>query len=515
MSMPRTERVDSAPLRSNPGVTMCLFSTPWFAPAVVFTATLVIRLLVWDNRLVGWDEWILTTISSRVGLSWLPRGDWYDLLVPTGYSYPSFFFWLNGILIYLLGATPLIFRLVTVLSDAASAAMAAALGRRIGGHWTAWTAGLLASSYLYLSFHDTVTIDFLVSFWVLLSVRLFIAALDRNDRRLMLLSVFLGGLGCFTKYHGVVYFATLCTMVLVIPTTRNMLRRKKFVSFAAAALAFPCLLLALEGLTWHFYGFAKTHLAEVFRVLTWTSYVQDPFTGELTRPQWHYYLAYCWTQLGAVTCLLVLAGMAVALKRRTRDTMVLLAIVVVWMLWATFSELKNARYILPAVFLMLIFAGIPLRELARTGPIGRVVAAILLVWVTLAGFWATWLRIRDYLDTADRNGRVAQGVNTRTPPEAVVLAESVLFQATDPVGIEPIKRLVITPETPQWERRISYFISDEGAFEMLAKGVIPSQEGYVAERERIVEEWSVLLDIGTGKKRVRVLQRPDAVLSEP
>jgi len=131
-----------------------------------------VRLIPWNRTLVGWDEWILAGIATRLGCCALPSGQLYEILVPTGYSYPPFPFWLSGALVYCFGPGALVWRLPTILSDGAAVAMVFVLARRVGGTLAGWTAGLLAWSTLYLAFHDTVTLDFLLSFWVLASCSL-------------------------------------------------------------------------------------------------------------------------------------------------------------------------------------------------------------------------------------------------------------------------------------------------------------------------------------------------------
>lgn len=139
-------------------------------PALVFLATVGIRLVPWNCTLTGWDEWILATIATRIARWWIPQRALYDLLVPTGYSYPPLQLWISGLLVYCFGTAPLVWRMPTILSDAGAACVVFMLGRRLGGPMVGWTAGLLAWSNLYLRFHDTVSLDFLMSFWILLSL---------------------------------------------------------------------------------------------------------------------------------------------------------------------------------------------------------------------------------------------------------------------------------------------------------------------------------------------------------
>lgn len=95
----------------------------WLAPLVVFTLTLLVRLTPGNVTLVGWDEWILSLIVRHVGVNLIPALEWDDLIAPTGYSYPPFFFWVSGVLVWLFGTAPFVLRLLTSLTDALAATL--------------------------------------------------------------------------------------------------------------------------------------------------------------------------------------------------------------------------------------------------------------------------------------------------------------------------------------------------------------------------------------------------------
>lgn len=478
----------------------------WFAPCVVFVLTLAMRLIVAGCTLIGWDEWILATIVSRLGLWAIPEGRLYDILVPTGYSYPPFFFWIGGLLVYLFDASPLVWRLPTVLSEAAAAAAVCLLGRRLGGRIGEWTAGLLAVATLYLSFHDTVTLDFLLSFWIVLSVYFLLRAQDERRVLFAVLSVFAGSLAVFTKYHGVVYLGPLCILIALHPKTGWMLRGRRVVWFAAAAGVLPALMLAIEGLTWRYYGFEKTHIAEVLRVMTWTSHVQDPYTGRFVIPQWHYYLVYCWALLGPLVCgLCVFAGIT-AIRRRDPRAMLVLGFVLLWFVWASTGSLKNARYVLPAVYLSYALAGLPLQAWARRSGGGRAALVVISLAVGL-GALHTGERIAAYRAQAAWHGRVHRLVDEELPDNALVVSDSLVFQTATRTSISPMKRPVADPPFFA-EADITHVITVEEAYDFLQVLGNPANRPYLEARERIVAEWRLLLDVGEAEKRIRVFERP-------
>jgi len=481
------------------------------APAALFFAALAVRLIPWNRTLVGWDEAILTTVSSRWALQFLPERDLYQLIVPTSYSYPSLWFWLNGILVRFLGPAPFVWRLATVLSDAGCVAMIFVIGRRVGGSWAAWAAGLLACSGLFLVFHDTVTIEYLLCLWILLSVYLFLRCIEENHRGFLLAAVFFGSMACFTKYHGVVYLFVLCVLLIVIPQTRAMVKGKYFWAFAATALFLPCVMLAQNGLTWYMYGWEKTHIDEVLTVMNWRSYVSD-FRGDgFIQPKWHYYFVFCWHNLGPLLCVLGIAGIGGALLRPRRDRVLLLAIIACWMLWTSIGNPKNARYCLAAVYLFLLFPGFLLARLVQWS---RLVPITLLAAAVAVASWGTAHRVSRYLESSRNRDLVYDTINARTEQDAVVFTDSLCFQHFAVAAPGPLERELRFVDGPAWQDRADVLIVHDLAYEMYKAGAIATDKAYLAERETILAEWNLLADVGDGSDRVRVLEKPKAAFGD-
>lgn len=471
---------------------------------------MAIRSLPGNVTLVGWDEWILATVVARLGLVALPQGELYDILVPTGYSYPPLYFWLSGPLVTLFGPEWWVLRLPTSLSDAACVAMVFVLGRRVGGPLVGWTSGLLSLSALFIAFHPghTLTIDFTLSIWILLSLDLFVRGYDEDRRGLILWSVFVGSLACFTKYHGVIYYAMLCAAIVIMPRSRAMVWRWRFLPFAAVAMFLPCTLLAIEGITWKFYGWEKTHIAEVFRVMTWDSWVRDPFSGEVERTTWYFYFAFCWARLGTVVCMLSVAGAVTVLAQRRRYALLLLAMIALWFLWASTANLHNPRYVLPMVYLCFVFVGFLLKTMWDR-PKLRLVAVLLLALAVGDSLGRTAQRVRDYRRVAGEHDAVHAYVNVETPEDARFLADSRLFQTWDQVGLSPIQRKVLGPDWVTWESEADYVIMHGVAERMMAAGMLPVHQTYRDQWEEVRATWTEVFRVGEGDDRVRVLQRPD------
>jgi 4-amino-4-deoxy-L-arabinose transferase-like glycosyltransferase len=469
---------------------------------------LALRLIPWNRTLVGWDEWILSTISSRWALVALPEGNLYDLIVPTYYSYPPAFFWLQGLTIFLFGPHPLVWRLVPGLAGALCVALAYLLGREARDEWSGWMAGLLSLSAMYLAFHDTVTIDYLMAAALLGSLIFLLRTLRRPAFGTLLAGVFLASLACFIKYHAVVFYAIVCGAVFAMPVTRRLIHGKRWLVFAVTALVLPISLLAIEGLTWHFYGFAKTHLAEVLRVMTWPSYVAAFDGTGYVQPPWYYYFAYCWITLGPLVCLLCLAGIATALWSPQTRVRFLLAVFTLYALWATTAGLKNARYFIPAVFVAFVLAGVFLSVL-KQGRQGRLLAVLLLSAAIIVSGIRTAVRLEAYLTESAHHEQVYAFVNENTPKDALIITESEPFWRGNDIGVHPIKRDVVEPGLENVFDKGDYFISHEMAYELMRAGAIRPAPDFLEDRAMALETWDLVLDLGKGRARVRVWRKPN------
>lgn len=484
-----------------------LVHAPWFAPTALFVLTLAVRIIPWNRPLMGIDEWILANISVRVGLWALPAGELYDVLVPTGYPYPPFQFWVGGLLVYLLDTHPIVLRLPTILADAGAVALVFMIGRRAGGAFSGWAAGLLAWSTLYLSFQNTVSLDFMMVFWILLSFYLYLRSADSKDLPVLLAAVLASGMACFSKFYGVVYHAVLCTMVVAMPQSRSLVRGKRFLVFCGAAMALPALILALDGLTWRLYGFEKTHLGEVMRQVEWVAYAADPVTGEIIHPRWHYYFEYCWVTLGWPVCLLIIAGIVAVLRERRREQLLCLIIAVIWFAWATATALKNPRYLLVAVYFFYVCSGVVVQQLARSKP-GKTLAVGILAAVVVFGVVGTGQRLNTYLTEVGVHEAVYDVINTQTPEAEVVFSESRSFEEAS-MGDRWIRRTVVGPYPGVWEDGLDYVVADDRFYDLLCSGALDGVSAtYLADRERIMREWQTLYDASDRDVPIRVLKRP-------
>lgn len=465
--------------------------------------------------MTDWDEWILTAISQRVALDLLPVFDWNDLVSPTGYSYPPLFFWLNGAVLALLGPSMESYRVVTALSEAGAVALVAGLGLQAARNpVVGLTAGLIACSGLWLAYHGTVTVDYLLACAVLAALIAVLRAADKASPQWLWLALLLGGFACFVKYHGVVFHAILCASAIAWPRLRRLVfagdtprARIRTASWhGAAALFFPVGLLVIEAITWYEFGWNRTHIAEVFRVMGWESFVVDPISGAIVQPAWHYYLVHTFVEVGPVILALALIGAVIALRTRDTSLIFLGVVVVLWFLWASTASLKNARYVLPAVLMALVFAGVAV-ERARVLPAGRVLAASLLVIAVLQGALLSGARVRSYVQHGAEADAMLAAVRAQVPHDTTLLVEAEWYAYAATTGsLLPHRVVLPIPEGVVDES--GAILTHTRAYEMRASGMLYADNEYLAQREAIVGSWKLVAEAGAGAHRQMLLLRP-------
>jgi len=474
----------------------------------LFLLTFLSRMTLSPYLLHGWDEWILTGISQEVAQTFLPGFEWHNLVSPTGYSYPPLFFWANGSVLAVIGPGMVAYRIVSALTEAFAVgllpALALALGQRPG---SAACAGALACASLMLAYHNTVTVDYMLACAVLSSLLCLLHATARGSVQWLAMALLLGGFACFVKYHGVVYHAILVMLALLWPSTRHVLFKQSSLKAvgirlgkcAAAALFFPVLLLLIEAYTWHVFGWERTHIAEVFRVMTWDSFVVHPATGEIVRPSWTYYLVYTGYQLGPLVTAVIALGMLATLRARNGAYAAILAVVVLWFFWASTASLKNARYVLPAVMLAMLFAG-ALMDWAATRPRLRVAAAILSLLALVQGAAYSIDRAQTYIARAGEARAAIDAVNEHLGPGDTLLAEAEWYQyARAYGGLMEVR--VRSPISRKWAEDSDALLTHARAFEMRRKGMLYVQQAYLEQRQSLIEQWHCVFETGAGPHR--------------
>ncbi len=478
------------------------------AAATVAVLSVLVLFSVGNAPLIGWDEWILATISLRVARWWIPARSWYDLLSPTGFPYPPLFFWMGGGLAWLFGPSYFILRVPATLSLAGCSATATLLAGAFGKRRAAWSTAVLCILHMPFGFHDLVTIDFLMTFWVLLSLLLLVKCLGKDSFPLLYLAIVAGGIACFSKYHAVIWHGFLCATVLVAPKTRAMLRGLRIPLLMLAAGLFPALILAIQGLTWKFYGYQKTHFAEGLWTMSWTSIVEHPLTGEFVRAGSDYYAMVLSANPGPGVCLLGVIGVVALLMRKRWIALVPLLFAILWMVWASSSSIKHARYIIPFVYVCLVFAGHGFAVLSNRDGKLRFVTVALAVLLALIGFQGLTARRGDYMETARLHERVFALIDEKVPQDAVLVTDSFPLRRWDGGVLPSVPRKVIWVDTPGWEDKATHVLTQESTFAVMEKGTIFGSSEYVEARQSILSAWRVVIDEGRGSDRIRLLAKP-------
>lgn len=483
-----------------------LAATP-MAASFAAVAAFALAMAPGDLPFSGWDECILGGAAIRWAEYSLPGGHAYDLLVPTGYPYPPLLFWIAGGLVAAIEPAYWVLRLPGAVSLAASAALCALLAAWCGGRAAAWTAGLLAATAVAFNVHDTVSLDYPMSAAILLSLWALLRALDRHSAPWLCASLLAAGLACAFKYYGVIHLAFLAAAVAAHPQLRMLARGpKRRAAVLASAVALPVALALLDGLTFYFYGFGKTHVAETIRTLGWTPFAADPRTGAPIQPGHDYYALSLYYRLGPLLLAAAALGALAAAVQRNRPALWLLAAGLVWFACAEALGTKHFRYILPAIYVLLILAGAAVGMLARTRR-GAIVAALLAAGMVLHQSWNASERAGAYLAEA-RRVEAAFGILRAIPADLPVVAEHAAFQQWDAGALRAFPQPVLTPESPGGAPADLAVLHD-AVYEAIGIGALPAYPGYMAVRPEMAQ-WPALYEAGEGRDRFRILARPGA-----
>lgn len=478
-------------------------------PAAAVVAAILaagLALIPGNAPLNGWDEWILTGAMTRWAAYSVPSGNLYDALVPTGYPYPPLLFWSGGALCHFLEPSYLVVRIPAAFSLGLSAGLTALIGGWCGRRWGAWTAGILASLAAWLNFHDTVSLDYPMTAAILLSIWLLLHSLDRHSVPFLCAAFLAAGLACAFKYYGVIYWTWLAVVVLLHPQLRMLTRGRRRYAVAFSALAFPAFLASLDGLTFYFYGFGKTHVAETIRTLGWAAYTAHPLTGDAIRPGYAFYGEFLFLRLGIVVCALAVIGVLCTVFQKNRPGLWILSAGIAWALFAEAMGTKHARYILPAAYVLFITVAIAIAALGNTRA-GRPWAILFFVTIVIGQGWLAAIRTQTYLADSARVQQVFDTLQNDVAHDALILADEAPFQKWDAGVLPSFPQPVATPE----ERRAmtaTVLVTTDGIYDLIANRILPGSTAYIDGRPKWVQDWSVLLDIGLGRKRVRVLSKP-------
>ncbi len=277
-------------------------------------------------------------------------------------------------------------RLVTALLGAATIPVVFALGRRCFGRQAGLIAALLyAIAPLATLNAHFLTVDVPATFFVALALPWAVRLLDAPTWKNYLLAGVWAGLAAATKYNtGLVLIAPLAAHVLnKPPETRSKDRTLQGVALiGVAAIAF---LIACPGpwLNWEAFwegtypgSGVRYELFEHARAGHGDLFLQ-------TGPGWWYHLAISLRfGLGDALLTAALVGLALAVRRHTRQDKVLLAFLLLYYLITGLSAVRFARYMIPlfpalCVLTARLAAG-PFRQ-SRVAQVGMALGALIVV----------------------------------------------------------------------------------------------------------------------------------------
>jgi 4-amino-4-deoxy-L-arabinose transferase-like glycosyltransferase len=327
---------------------------------------------------------------------------------------------------YVVDATPffLAARLLSAACGVASVYLVYRLGRDAYSRATGLVAAAcLAVVPLHVRYSHYAVTDVPATALGLLALLLFSGAALRRDRRLLLWGAVAAGLATSTKYNlGMLVLSGAVACWFVVTSSETSGRGRRFARTLAVRLLAPMLLGFVAGTPFavldpgHFFG--DLHRQREIVARGWLGFEHT------TSGYWYNLDPNLTGSIGVVLLLLGLAGIVVALVRRTPVDLLLTAFAVPYYLYvSSWHELMD-RYMLPIVpILLLLGARAALAAVAAARSKGRrtgVVATVVLAAVIAAG-------VAVPLAGAVRDDRALKGDDTRT-----IAAE--WFEANVPAG---------------------------------------------------------------------------------
>lgn len=346
-------------------------------------------------------------------------------------------------------------RWVAALMGAVTAVATYWLGRRLFGEVAGRAAGvLMAIAPLHLVHSQFLAVDVPATFWVVCALGAAVWALDAPSRGRWLLAGALVGFAAGTKYNcGLVLLSALAALVLCVRRAAPGKRRDAALDggvylFLGTALGF---LIATPGVLIHTQRFLRDVAYEAQHMRTGHELV---FVG--TAPGWvHHVTDSLAGGLGWPATLLCLAGVGVAAWRRRSADGLLAAFALPYFLAIGAVEVKFARYVIPLLPVLAIWAGRAVAEaLLRSALLSGGVAA--LVFLPTALYAAALVPL---LVTPDSRSRAAAWLKARATPETTVALLRPPWYYTPPLspGIGCVKamRAFCLPDYPHDLRLIA------------------------------------------------------------
>ena len=233
-------------------------------------------------------------------------------------------------------------------------------------------------------------VDALLGIFMLLSVLTLLSYVRSDTRRVLVLSGVLGGLALLTKLPAVLLFPLTVAVLILFPQSRPRWFRDATIWIAVAAATF---LVAWPSLWLNVLPNARYAARDVRSVVT-TSHFGE--SAEILTRDAFFYVRALLTRATPATLLLAIAG-AYALFRsaaRRREAVALLLFFAGFLLIVHLVGKRADRYLLPALLVLDVFAGVSLAELVRRGRFGAALAGSVVGFLLLLN-----LQMRPYAVT--------------------------------------------------------------------------------------------------------------------
>ncbi|MBI4549654.1 MAG: glycosyltransferase family 39 protein [Candidatus Omnitrophica bacterium] len=217
-------------------------------------------------------------------------------------------------------------------------------------------AAFLAFSLLHVQYSQIAYLDVPLTFFVLLSLSLAIAGVERRNNRLLLCSAFFGGLSASIKYNGLAaaMFAPLALLVRCLSGTWEY-RAKNFLGLSF--LFGACFLLAFTiGTPYWLLDFSafKRDVLDVFTTYNAHGIGQIGYDGG---SHWRYYLSGPLSYgLSVPVEIAALGGLVLLLLKRDLKGWFLAAFPLTYFVVIGMAEIRGVRYAIPLLPFMCLFA---------------------------------------------------------------------------------------------------------------------------------------------------------------
>ncbi len=338
---------------------------------------------------------------ARLAREAIPSRDWAALLHPTRWQYPPLFFWVDGVLVRLLGEPLAVFRLPSIVSSAFLAPLAYSIGRAAGGE----RSGLLAGCYALLlplahRYGSALLVDPFQAALVGAALLAFVRAETRGGS--LIPAGALCALAVSTKYTSLLLPAALLLVLLADRARRGASERKR----AAIEIVLFALLSLLPLL------FLRQEDRALLRAMAfWRS------------------LPFDWADLfrAVPAPLFVLALLAPLLRARFPRVMRgPYLFLVLWLLFFFWGR-RQMNWLLPASVPLAVLAG----RATAVWTEGRrsLLAVSAAAAVLLYGGYRSAREILIYRETERIYSEAAAYANDHVPPEGVVVVDALPFES--------------------------------------------------------------------------------------